>query len=367
MCAGVHTALQKYAQALTTAKYDATTHVLDFGTPTMTMSNGFVCGLAKLYVPRFFLDMYEALHASTPRGGGTFVVGTPGVGKSMMRNVHAWLIADSMKHADQQVMKDVHEAVRRRAGSLGTAQPVTGDMVRIVLVKFDGTRFCAGALVVQTRCGDGSVHAEATHLDSPVHYVLSRKDYVLADISSGESFGKWPVAWERAQCWGYSSPDIIQAQELTKQGMNKLLFTPSEWPVEELVDAATGLGLAITYHIEEENVAGTREHDAPMGTEANIRHRAALFGGIPRVCLATHPDIVENYHTHFKQRCRDVTDPKMVTQLFSWRGSLSVVSLMTHWPSTRWYCLKKDNGHFNSNLTGDALVCLCDCAARVVL
>ena len=56
-------------------------------------------------MPRFYLDTYEALDASVPNGGGTTAVGSPGTGHTMMRNVHAWPIADSMKHPDDQVMK----------------------------------------------------------------------------------------------------------------------------------------------------------------------------------------------------------------------------------------------------------------------
>jgi len=86
----------------------------------------------------------------------------------MMRNVHAWLIADIMKHADQQVMKDVHDEVLKRRATASTTPGTRADKIRIVFTKFSGDRFSAGALMVLTRSGDGSVIAEATKLKNLV-------------------------------------------------------------------------------------------------------------------------------------------------------------------------------------------------------
>ena len=386
----VGAAEQAFAKALVTAAYNPTTHVLNFGTPTMTMLNHCDYGLTKVYVPRFYLDTYEALDASVPNGGGTIVVGSPGTGKTMMRNVHAWLIADSMKHPDDQVMKGVHQAVkeRRKVASASATVPTPGPSgrIRILFAKFHDTFDRLGTLVELTRRADGSIHAKATEEEHCDHIRLSSADYVLADFSNGERFTRWPGLWRKAQRWGYSSPGVIQAHELTKQGLNRVLYTPSEWPVEELVRAAAALELGITYHIDvdnigtcghgveeapdehatacEEGVAESKEDGGEKLTEQEIaiRHRAALYGGVPRVCLATDPNIVNNYHKHFIVSCGQVTTLDTLSHLFAvwkyggaWEGSHSLVSIVTLWPRKRWYSLTR--GQFESKRKEAVLVC----------
>ena len=306
------TGYHPYAKALVTAKYNPETHVLDFGTPIIRSDNDVTQRLKKVYVPRFYLDTYQALQACTDVHfhGGAFVVGSPGTGKAVMRNVHAWCIANAMK---------LDTGARE---------------VKILFATHNGRQeWVRAILVVLTRDTDGRIQAEAVEHDDFMKIKLSQHDYVLAYFTNGYARDAFPALWLKARLWGYSDPVMTLAVRRTLP--DHVLYTPNVWPVEELVLAATVLDLTIpplVHHFKEVSEVGLKDQ------EARIRNRAELFGGVPGVCLETDPKRAAKYASVFIRSCLNVTD----STIWSERGynlHQTVVYLVTRWPPERWYSL----------------------------
>ena len=325
--------------------------MLDFGTPIIRSDNDVTQRLKKVYVPRFYLDTYDALQACSDIRGGVFVVGSPGTGKAVMRNVHAWCIANAMK---------LDTGARE---------------VKILFATHNGRQeWVRAILVVLTRDTDGRVQAEAVEHDEFMKIILSRHDYVLAYFIHGYKFIGYPVPWRAARLWGYSDPVATRALQLTLD--HEVLYTPSGWPVEELVRAAAALDLTIPslehhhvrgsagiHEVDEVNEGGLADRDA------RISKRAELFGGVPSICLETHPWSAAAYASAFIYSCLNAKDHEIWSEILSHRNTTTdekvtegrcnlhqmVVGLVTFWPPKRWYSLSIHTPL--PSLERDALVC----------